>query len=876
MTDGGSTARPQVEIGDPRGAPSLWLTQSRLVILLGVLVSLLTMCFAGFQAYSERERNLQLWRESAEAESSALAAHALQTLTAADLVLRSIIERSADTQVTTVEQMREALGSQEVHTMLRARPSGVPQVSVASIVDVNGDMVNFTRNHPPRSNSGERINLKERDYFQAHLNDPQLDLFLSKPVENKGNGTWTFYLARKLRAPDGAMLGVVLAGLESAYFQDFYKELATPGKAYSMFHTNGANLARWPAADGVVGGNFASSAIFRLVREGARSATLQPGEQGVATGTSSEMRIVAPTAVKNYPVVVSVRVSGSMVLASWRRSVFSTLTLAFGLTIVTGLMTIAVLRLLRRNAQVIADLETARAQSDVATRAKTDFLATMSHEIRTPMNAVVGLISLMWRTKLDPEQKRLLRVVSDSADGLLNVVNDVLDFSRLDSGKQTMAMESFSVASLVESAISVARAYPGAAKLTLTGEVAADVPPFLIGDRGALSRMLLNLLHNAVKFTAEGSVRLIVRLDPQPSGDPWISFAVRDSGSGVPAALQDKIFEPFEQASNGRLSPHHGTGLGLAICGRISASMGGKLTLESEEGVGSAFISRLPLKPGEPMEEPVATVKQAARIAGDRLRVLVAEDTPASQMVIRLMLENLGHDVRLVSDGAQAFQAFREERFDLVFLDVQMPVMNGYEAARLIRAAIADSRKARPADPPSRLVGLSAFAQTADRKAALDAGMDDYLPKPIRASDLGALMDRLAFGPQTPVEPSAESGVAAVDDGLLEEFLEVVGPSEFAEAVSTFERDADAVVTRLASLLASKDDPGVKQAAHRLKGVFGQFGASDAAALAADVERARPLDRADLASRLLDAAPEAIAMVMARSRTLLKQVETTA
>jgi CheY-like chemotaxis protein len=457
---------------------------------------------------------------------------------------------------------------------------------------------------------------------------------------------------------------------------------------------------------------------------------------------------------------------------------------------------------------------------------------------------------------------------------LLNVVNDVLDFSRLDSGKQTLVMESFSVSRLVESAISVARAYPGADKLTLSVEVAPDVPPFLIGDRSALSRLLLNLLHNAVKFTAEGSVDLLVRMEPQPTGRPLVSFAVRDSGAGVPIAMQGKIFEPFEQASNGRLSPHHGTGLGLAICGRIATSMGGELSLRSQEGTGSIFICRLPLAAGAPVEEIVQEIKPSTRSVGERLRVLVAEDTPASQMVIRLMLEGLGHSVRLVGDGGQAVRAFREERFDLVFLDVQMPVMNGYEAARAIRASIEESRKARPAERTARLVGLSAFAQTADRRAALDAGMDDYLSKPIRAPDLSALMERLAFGPQTSVDKSAESpALGALDPDMMEEFLEVVGPAGFAEAIAAFERNTGEVVTRLSRLLVDEDDKGVKEVAHRLKGVFGQFGASNAAALAAEVEKTEPGLRAAAAARLLANAPLAIAMVAAHSQLLLKRQE---
>ena len=866
-----------------------WLTQSSLVVLFGVLVGTLTMAFASLQIYNERARSLALWQQSAEAESGALAAHALQTLTAADVVLKSVVELINAADVTSVEGLRATLGTQAVHEMLKDRQSGVPQVSVASIVDLNGDMVNFTRNFPPRSNAGERINLKERDYFQAHLHNTWLDVFLSEPVENKGTGTWTFYIARKLRGANGSMLGVVLAGIETNYFQDFYKEIIAPGKSYALFHSNGASLARWPSADGVIGANYANAAVFRVLRSGLPSAVLEVGEPGVAKGTAEEMRIVAPTQVKNYPVAVVVRVSGELALASWRRSMISTITLAVGLTFVTALLTVAVLRLLRRNAQVIADLEAARQLSEVAARAKTDFLAVMSHEIRTPMNAVVGLVSLLSRTRMNEEQTQLLRVISDSADGLLAVVNDVLDFSRLDSGKHEMAHESYSVARLIDGVMAVARAYPGAERLALSSIIEPDVPAFLKGDRGALSRLLLNLMHNAVKFTAAGSVSLTCRLVLLESGERRVAFAVTDTGAGVPAVKQSKIFEPFEQASNGRLSPHHGTGLGLAICRRIAEAMGGEIGLKSAEGRGASFTCVLPVQIGERVED--ADVSTAFRPRPtNSLRVLVAEDTPASQMVIRLMLEGMGHRARVVSDGEQAVRAFREEIFDLVFLDVQMPVMNGYEAAAAIRAAIDASRQAGDgAERTAKIIGLSAFAQSADRNAAIKAGMDDYLSKPIRVSDLRSVMARVDLGPLAVGAPNSEAEYGAIAGGdqstndaanveapqgladleLMTEFFEIVGPAGFVEAISTFKRETPGVIAQLSDCVDKADDEGVRQIAHRLTGVFGQFGATDAAALAARIETLPKASLGEPVKRLIELAPGAIAMVGAASVRIL-------
>ncbi|MGA0796883.1 MAG: PDC sensor domain-containing protein, partial [Quisquiliibacterium sp.] len=242
--------------------------QGRFVLSLGIGVVLLTMVGAGWLVWAERERSIQLWQNSAEAEARALAANTAQALQAADLVLRSVSDEINGAGVQSVEQMRDVLGTQAVHEMLKDRRSGLAQVSVASVVDVNGDMVNFTRNYPPRSATGQRINLRERDYFQAHLADPNLELFVSTAVQNKGTGSWTFYLARKIKSPSGEMLGVALAGIESEYFHKYFRAIGVPGKTLALFHSNGSLLARWPDENAPIGTNFSASKLFDILNSG--------------------------------------------------------------------------------------------------------------------------------------------------------------------------------------------------------------------------------------------------------------------------------------------------------------------------------------------------------------------------------------------------------------------------------------------------------------------------------------------------------------------------------------------------------------------------------------------------------------------------------
>ncbi|MEI7678484.1 MAG: ATP-binding protein [Betaproteobacteria bacterium] len=333
-----------------------WISSTNFIASLGVVASLLVVVVAFLQVASDRDRHIETWKAVAASESTALAAHAHQTMVAADLALKSINEIVAQSKPGTTDELRKLLGTREIHEMLKIRQSGVPQVSVASIVDLNGDMVNFTRNFPPRSAQGVLINLKERDYFQAHLKDTALEVFLSAPVQNKGTGTWTFYLARKIRAPSGEMLGVVLAGIESAYFQKFFKDISDDGKAYALFNAEGTSLARWPDETNDIGGNYAKGSIFRILNSGARSEMLDSSVPSGSKSYGSENRIIAPTRVADYPLVVNVRISGEVILGAWMRAAKANVIQAVLLSLIIAAMTALVLRLLRQNVKQIDEI----------------------------------------------------------------------------------------------------------------------------------------------------------------------------------------------------------------------------------------------------------------------------------------------------------------------------------------------------------------------------------------------------------------------------------------------------------------------------------------------------------------------------------------
>jgi CheY-like chemotaxis protein/HPt (histidine-containing phosphotransfer) domain-containing protein len=459
---------------------------------------------------------------------------------------------------------------------------------------------------------------------------------------------------------------------------------------------------------------------------------------------------------------------------------------------------------------VEAELQQAKAAAESASRTKSDFLASMSHEIRTPMNAIMGIADLLAKTALSPEQDKYVQIFRRAGDNLLNLINDILDLSKVEASQLELERTGFSLNDHLEKVTEMVAARAYEKGLAMVCEIAPDVPNDLIGDPTRLRQVLLNLLGNAIKFTQSGEVTLRVAPDANPSVPTALRFTVSDTGIGIPGEKLGEVFERFTQADSSTTRRFGGSGLGLTISKRLVELMGGRIWVESKVGRGSVFAFAVPFEISAAINRPTAApVGTGPELPLPALRILLAEDSPDNCIITMAYLEDTPYQVEIAETGAIACNKFRAGNYDLVLMDRQMPVMDGLTATRTIRAWEQANNR-----PPTPIIALTASALKGDREKCLAAGCTAFLTKPIKQE---VLLQAIKEHVQIALAPARE------ESGGMEPILLRVKP-KISDRIPAYLQNCRQNVIVMLDALDRVDFETVTTLGHQMQGSGGAYG----------------------------------------------------
>jgi signal transduction histidine kinase/CheY-like chemotaxis protein/HPt (histidine-containing phosphotransfer) domain-containing protein len=656
---------------------------------------------------------------------------------------------------------------------------------------------------------------------------------------------------------DGYTVGVVDTTFKVRnYLLDWDAGSEALARARSSIALNWRRLEAMPQAGGV-GSSFdlAQQARVRADNASAQLASILERHDVAGLGRFADDSLypaVDPVTVQLQGLSDQAMLQAQAIVAADVRRGWQTSALRIGLSLLAFVVAVVAGRRILRNAQHDERaLRRGEARAHEASHAKSAFLAAMSHEIRTPMIGVTGMVEVLSHTRLDPEQRRALNIIQASAQSLLQIIGDILDFSKIEAGRLDLEPAAVRIAQVLRATVANFTGSASSKGLTLVCSIDERIAPAYRVDALRLRQVLSNFLSNAVKFTASGGIRVSLEwrgpATTASGGGDLLCFEVADTGIGISAAAQARLFQPFAQAESDTTRHYGGTGLGLAISRRLGEAMGGEVTMESVPGLGTTMrlllplprapLSEVPVEAPTPGSEASYAARQLPSVADaerERSLVLLVDDHPTNRLVIARQLALAGFASEAAADGDAGLEAWRSGRYALLLSDVHMPGLDGYALARRVRGEEAANGK-----PRTPIVALTASALKGEAERCLAAGMDDYLAKPVSIAALVTVLQRwlphVAHAtvslpdpalPATPLDPTLLDGLTAGDDSearlLLDDFLDSTGQDLVA----------------LAAARERGDLPAVAREAHKLKGAARMLGAVELAQAAHALEAA--------------------------------------